>query len=237
MTPTSTTGSTRSKGVVTFLDVLGWKGIYDRKKDAIPSLIALVEGARGMAKNMRGTLTYGEVEVKSISDTIVLFSKCEEAEASLAINLHGQIANWLIPQSINAELPVRGAIAYGDFENKDNIFVGKAVDEAAAWHEQGDWIGVHLSPSADLIFSPVGAEVLWRKHEIPNKAKLKWNPYCVDWAANWTNRPAEISAIKMKFLNLGPIIPEISGKFINTLSFLKSQEKQPTTPGAPALTA
>ncbi len=47
-------------GVVTFLDVLGWKGVYDRKQDAIKSLTRLIEGAKARAKEKtRGRILEG----------------------------------------------------------------------------------------------------------------------------------------------------------------------------------
>ncbi len=211
----------QSGGVVTFLDVLGWKGIYDRKQDAISSLTSLVDGIRLQAERQRGRVV-GDVSIKSISDTIVLFTPCDKSEINTAIEIHGLLCQWAIPESIAAEIPVRGAIAYGEYETKDNIFVGKAVDEAASWHEQSDWIGVHLTPSAQFSFVPDTQSNLWKEFSPPNKSRLNWAPYCVNWTASWRNRQEEIERIKEKFRRLGPIVPEISGKFVHTLKFIEA---------------
>src|SRR4051794_40289231 len=53
----------RGAGVVTFLDVLGWKGVYERKKDALNSLALIVDGLRGQSEQQRGRIT-GEISVK-----------------------------------------------------------------------------------------------------------------------------------------------------------------------------
>ena len=212
-------GETARSGVVTFLDVLGWKGVYDRKKDAILSLTRLIEGVRERAEKQRGRIA-GEVQVKSISDTIAFFSFCSESEIATAIEIHGELCTWLIPESIESEIPVRGATAFGEFEIRDSIFVGKAIDEAASWHEQADWIGVHLTPSAEYVFKPINASGAWKRFGPPNKTRLSWEPHCVDWTRNWTDRAKEISGIKTKFRRLGPIVPEIAGKFSNTLKFI-----------------
>lgn len=217
--------SIQSGGVVTFLDVLGWKGIYDRKQDAISSLTNLVDGLRSQADRQRGRVV-GDVSIKSISDTIVFFTPCSEMEINTAIEIHGSLCQWAIPESIAAEIPVRGAISYGEYETKDNIFVGKAVDEAAAWHEQSDWIGVHLTPSAQFSFVPDGESDLWKEYSPPNKSRLTWTPFCVNWTALWRNRQEEIDRIKAKFCRLGPIVPEISGKFVNTLKFIEAMKPQ-----------
>jgi hypothetical protein len=126
----------------------------------------------------------------------------------------------VIPRSIDQGIPVRGATSYGEFETTDNIFVGKAIDEAAAWHEQSDWIGVHLTPSAEFVFLPSKHTNLWIKHGPPNKSHVSWKPHCVNWVSGLSGGNIEIEIIKSKFRQLGPIVPEITGKFINTLGFI-----------------
>lgn len=210
-----------ASGVVTFLDVLGWKGVYDRKRDAIGSLIRLVDGARNEALKKRGRIMH-EITVQSISDTIALFAFAEEREISDVIEAHGEICKRLIGDSIEAELPVRGAIAYGKFQIRDSIFVGKGIDEAASWHEQSDWIGVHLTPSAEFVFKPNPQSQTWLHYEPPFKNRLRWSTHCVDWTNDWRNREAEEEMVKQKFYRLGPILPEIAGKLTNTLAFAKA---------------
>lgn len=216
------TDKTKTGGVVTFLDVLGWKGVYDRNPDAIASLKQLVEGIRAEAITLQRGRTYSEVDVKSISDTIAIFTQCRDEEASIIIEIHGKLCQWAIPYSIEAEIPVRGATAFGEFEISDNIFVGKAVDEAASWHEHLDWIGVNLTPSAEFMFSPVKDSTSWRPYKAPNKSKIDWSPHCVNWTANWQDRVNKTKSIVDKFRRLGPIVPEITGKFTNTLAFIKA---------------
>ncbi len=207
-------------GVVTFLDVLGWKGVYDRHPDAIDSLARLIEGVHARATEKQRGRILGEVLVKSISDTIAMFTFCSDTEILTTIEVHGELCQWLIPESIEAEIPVRGATAYGEFEIRDNIFVGKAVDEAAAWHEQADWIGVHLPPPAEYVFSPQNPSAAWLHYNPPNKNRLAWTSHCVNWTAGWLNRDQKVAQIKAKFRRLGPIVPDIAAKFANTLSFI-----------------
>ena len=210
----------KQSGVVTFLDVLGWKGVYDRKRDAIGSLTRLIDGVKTRAgTSARGRIIAG-VEIKSISDTIAIFTYCTEAEIAAAIEIHGELCQWLIPESIDSEIPVRGATAFGDFELGESIFVGKAIDEAASWHEQADWIGVHLTPSAEYVFKPKASGSAWSPFTPPNKTRLNWKPHCVDWTKGWSDRGQKIEEIKGKFRRLGPIVPEIAGKFTNTLGFV-----------------
>ena len=211
-------------GVVTFLDVLGWKGVYNRKENPISSLTVLIEGAIKLAERKQRGRTMNAIKVRSISDTIGIFTHASgtNSEISDIIDIHGEICQWLIPQSIESEIPVRGAISFGEFQIFDQIFVGKAIDEAASWHEQSDWIGVHLTPSAEFVYVPRPNSKAWLKYAPPHKTKIAWQPHCVNWASEWEEPWQEEEAIKEKFLRLGPIIPEIAGKFINTLAFIKA---------------
>src|SRR6478609_8047361 len=77
------------KGVITLLDVLGWKGIWQRRDgiDAINKLTALVNRIQ---KNIQRTqdkysersgdtaLVFPQTRVISISDTIAIVSEIEE---------------------------------------------------------------------------------------------------------------------------------------------------------------
>ncbi len=218
--------SANQAGIVTFLDVLGWKGVYDRHSDAIDRLRRLVESVKTNAiQRSRGRII-GKVDVQSISDTIAIFTFCSEKEISAAIEIHGELCQHLIPASIRVGLPMRGATAYGSFEIKDNIFVGKAVDEAASWHEQGNWIGVNLTPSAEFVFSKSESRSAWVTYPAPIKTSMKWEPHCVKWLKEWTDFESEKKSVQVRFLDMGPIVPEVAPKFINTLMFIdKMAEK------------
>ena len=219
-------------GVVTFLDVLGWKGVYNRKENPISSLTVLIEGAIKLAERKQRGRTMNAIKVRSISDTIGIFTHASgtNSEISDIIDIHGEICQWLIPQSIESEIPVRGAISFGEFQIFDQIFVGKAIDEAASWHEQSDWIGVHLTPSAEFIYVPRPNSKTWLKYAPPHKTKIAWQPHCVNWASAWEEPRREEDAIKDKFRRLGPIVPEIAGKFVNTLAFLHAAAKLADAP-------
>ena len=154
-----------------------------------------------------------------------MFTLCGESEVTTAIEIHGELCQWLIPESIKMELPMRGATAYGEFEVIDNIFVGKAVDEAASWHEQGNWIGVNLSPSAEFAFSPLLKSSAWIPFAAPIKVPMKWQPHCVNWVADWDLVAVKTKDVQQRFQRMGPILPEIAPKFINTLSFIKEVAK------------
>lgn len=209
-------------GVVTFLDILGWKGIYNRHEEPLSTLKGLIDYIMQAEVQTRGLLPLGsKIVVKSISDTIVILNRCPRDDATGSIRAHGILCCAAIPYSIERGIPVRGATAAGEYEHSENAFVGKAIDEAAAWHEASDWIGVNLTPSAEFAYSDE-YQTNWVKYDIPLKRGPRWKPHCVNWPFFSQNRVTKESLCR-SFTELGPIIPEITGKFTNTLEFYERQ--------------
>lgn len=214
-------------GVVTFLDILGWKGIYNREENPILLLQSLITGLEGqIEKNWRGRDDI-EIFVRSISDTIVIHCKASEGILNEAIDAHGKLCAFAIAQSIVKRIPLRGATAYGEFQAEHDNYVGKAIDEAAAWHEMGDWIGVHMTPSASYAVD-VSELKNWKDYKPPLKNGLSNNTPCVCWLSDWKNaNPKEnpLRVLKESFRKMGPILPEFSAKFENTLLYAEKMHE------------
>jgi hypothetical protein len=203
-------------GVVTFMDVLGWRGIYQRKPNPLADLEELVSGL--------GALHDGSLHrvpaprIKGISDTIAVFSLGDEEEWPDLINYHGFVAAVAIARGINYEMPIRGATSVGDFQLSENMFVGRAIDEAAGWYEKADWIGVHLTPSADFAFEP-DERSYWVRYMPPLPGAPRWPCPCANWSHAWGTEKQDRESLLRIFRTLGPITPDISNKYINALKF------------------
>lgn len=218
------------KGVVTFLDVLGWKGIWQRKSDPIGDLETLVKQIDGAARSQSRGLSSGDSQTETsltrvmiISDTIVIFTEAAIKDASRAIDLHGNLCKKAIPESIRLGIPVRGATSYGDviISSENSIYAGVAIDEAAAWHEQGDWIGVLMAPTACFIFD-TSTKSSWEACEPPMKHGKQFKTYVVNWRN--TEDTTFLKVIKQNFCAMAPITPEVEHKFSNTVNFLTKTE-------------
>lgn len=209
-------------GIITFLDILGWKGIYSRKPNAISILAHLIKDIKFQQRQYRGQIN-DITEIISISDTIVICTFCFAYEVPTAIDIHGALCQWIIPKSINEGIPVRGVISYGEIDRHENIFIGKAVDDAANWYEQADWIGVHVTPSTEFNID-INNSTKWVRFSPPCKTPMKMKVSCVNWTEDWENGQNELTVIKKKFGELGPISPSIVGKFANTLNFIKKAQ-------------
>lgn len=210
------------EGAVTFLDVLGWKGIWEKRNDALDTLFNFVGEIKTNADLV--TTAYGSTErtmraakttVLSVSDTIAIFTpKPAQADPIHTLQIHARICSFIIPESIRRYIPVRGATSYGKFSTKEAIMIGPAVDEAASWHEAHDWIGVTLTPSANFKINRSEA-VGWKSYTPPYKNKSFGETGCVEWAFDELGK-----SINEYFYEMGPHIPEIASKYSNTLRFL-----------------
>ena len=215
----------QEKGAVTFLDVLGWKGIWERNSDAIARLQDLICKINEKAKEISDEYTRSVTEfrgkdniikVLSISDTIAFFT---EGSVKNAIEIHAKLCAWTIAYAFEQELPLRGAISYGSYSISDNIMLGYAVDEAASWHESTDWIGVILTPSAQINLRNNKPEYVIEYKNIPFKKKINTLNLCVNWS--FEDEDEFIKIINEK----GPHIPEIAPKYLNTLEFLEYNKR------------
>ena len=216
-------------GVVTFLDVLGWKGIWQRKDNPIKALKDLREKLKSNAqKYSKGRDNVGDTSVLSISDTIVLLTDVLNNQPTNALDLHGQLCSEILLFSLELGIPIRGATGYGEFSanETDSVFVGKAIDETASWHEQADWIGVFMTPSAFYLYENENSK-WWLKYNPPIKNNLDFETFVAIWNDLLTKEKTA-NEIAKNFSVLSPIIPEIINKFSNThkfLQFLESSEK------------
>jgi hypothetical protein len=205
------------QGAVTFLDVLGWKGIYERRQssEAINLLSGLFTLILHESKNITESIATSdelkgeETTVLSISDTIAIFTAGNPYHT---LKTHGLICQKAIPESVRRGIPVRGATSYGRFSTKDNIMIGPAVDESASWHESTDWIGVIMTPTAKFELQGEYPDIWTEYKDIPLKKKINGIDRCVDWFLD--GNPSKL------FAEMGPHVPEIAPKYLNTLSFL-----------------
>lgn len=213
-------------GAVTFLDVLGWKGIWQREDNPIQILDGLREKLQENANTYGRGSNIGQTNVLSISDTIVLLTDVPETDNPRdALNLHGRLSAETLFSSLEQGIPLRGATGYGEFSvnANNNIFVGKAIDETASWYEQADWIGVFMTPSAFYSYDSEKTK-WWIRYTPPLKRELKFETFATVWA-EIINSEKTVSEITKSFGNLSPILPEFLIKFSNTHKFLTEIEK------------
>ncbi len=213
---------TFKEGVITLLDVLGWKG-----KTNINSMYNLWDiisenKVNDITKQYSKFTEKGEnIETKviSISDTIIFYTFCDPLNYGIVLELHGEIASDFLIRGLERNILFRGATSLGEFQTKENIFIGPAVDEAASWYERSNWIGIIMSPSAYFKYKkPVNIQTYWIGHDPELKNMRPRLTLCVNWV-----RESKYNTEYMKeyFSQFCPITPEISSKYDNTINFVK----------------
>ena len=195
----------RLVGYLTFADILGWKGIWQKqntdvgKIDNIRKLLTIKSGLNKKFLNDKSFYN-----VKLISDTFVIYSR--------GFELSNKLSKELIKLCLEKGLLIRGATSYGECYNKDMVYVGQAVDEAASWHEKGEEVGIFYTSSARLSInlSDFELEKYHLKNDEVNTKIGKIKTYFINWYDETTEK--KFYEIMKKEI----IYPEISLKYFNT---------------------
>jgi hypothetical protein len=214
-------------GAITFMDFLGWKGIWQNRNGVrhLDSVSTLINNIKNTIQEYTiGLFPYTSgMEISkfiSISDTLAIFTpKIEGCSEVRLIELHARIARYVLEECVKKKYAIRGAISFGRYNTKDSIMIGPGIDECASWHETCDWIGVHLTPSAELIINLSKGTMpsTIEKYDIPVKKGYPKVKYCVRWCVGERQFKALIEEAQA-------LVPEISGKYLNTYDYL--QEKR-----------
>ena len=177
-------------GAIAMLDILGWKGIWQRKSpDQVIAELQDIETSvrhfwEQMEKNPKfvGHQRFKSVDlhVQTMSDTVFIHA---EGSPHPTIELVAGLSGTAICTGVQHGLLIRGALSYGQFCRTDAIFVGPAVDEAASWYEQTEMIGVCLTPHAEMTVRrhSLTLDRLLRKATVQVKGAGAKEMLCVDW--------------------------------------------------------
>ena len=134
----------KKSGYIAVLDVLGFSERIARESDPGRGLDAYIDTVANTVAPHEGL---GRI---LFSDTVVLFSFGDDSESFRQLSL---VASRLLYSLIESEVPVRGAIAHGDFARSDGagsgtVLAGRPIVEAHNYEAIQQWIGIMLAPSA-----------------------------------------------------------------------------------------
>jgi hypothetical protein len=223
-------------GVVVFLDALGVKGIWARAEpESIISsweevLKRLNESIRkspkiGSVGNKTECLDYN---IAAFSDTVIITLKCTDDPAA-HVPLVAKIVSDAFFFALVKGIYFRGVIAIGKFYQSNTLVIGPAIDEAAEWYTQPEWMGVSAAPSASFGLSRLEDQKAdiskwFVKYDIPSKAGYQKG----EWALAWPrDTPKEFTSEKNlttrglildAFANR-PVSVAAAQKYKNTLAF------------------
>ena len=235
------------KGFLTFADILGWKGIWQRDKEINSKTknvnkLKNIKSKLGILEKNQSSNEKRSIEINLISDTFIIGSD------DLSIN--NELCKKLITLCLEENLLIRGATAFGEYYNEEMIYIGEAVDEAASWHEKGEEIGIFYTPSARLKLENKIKEELEdkvkkdledeTKKELENKIKKDFlekiglfekniatkigeiNSYVIPWFKEEENQNYFFQIMEKEI-----VYPEISKKYFNTEKTIKNYENPP----------
>ena len=103
--------------------------------------------ARAVNEAKRRTKKWAEIRHACFSDTFLIYSDDDSASDFAAMDM---VARWFVHFLIMNRIPVRGAVACGDFyaDSEHSPYFGKALVEAYEYGEAQDRLGYLLCPSA-----------------------------------------------------------------------------------------
>jgi hypothetical protein len=186
------------KGAVAFVDFLGQKGIWDRHDSNV--VLANIKKLRDVVRQHQVLGSeYLEAQFKAgaakinieaifVSDTMCIFCWYEHPDnphnkLCALVYMVGKVVANLIREAALIDPPrsLRGCISVGEFDFSDDILIGKAVDEAATYHEAADGAFTFLTPSAQNCLEEAAKEggmndeelSLFIQYEVPVKVKAR----------------------------------------------------------------
>jgi hypothetical protein len=155
-----------------------WVAYFDLL--AISSLIATdkhVDVFFALSEAQRRAKESQSEEVYSVwfSDTFVLYSDGDSKSDFVAVHTE---AVWFMYWLTLKLVPVRGALAFGDFyaDGGNQLFFGRALIESYRYGESQDWLGLVVAPSAEArlrdVGMPLGKHLLgdYARWQIPFKS-------------------------------------------------------------------
>lgn len=241
---------TMEQGTIAFIDVLGFKGIWqDRNPEFVVEIFMGVEKRVQETHNQNNTCIKNQIQsakipppsVTVLSDTIVIVIRSDNTGACLTYM--SLIIVDLFRYFSSKDLFFRGAIGYGDFYQNGNTFIGPAIDDVATWYEAANWIGVIATPKTSFIIDTfaslqfsITAEnkelniPCYIKYNVPSKeGGKKYNLNSLNWPAyietQFTGVPKGIYAaekeMKKSFSRQPPFGNDVLIKYEYTLDFVR----------------
>ena len=224
------------EGVVVFLDALGVKGIWARAEPE-GVINSWQEVLRRLNESIKCSPKIGNVGNKSecldynifaFSDTVIITLKCKNDPAA-HVPLVAKIVSEPFIYAMVKGIYFRGVIAIGKFYQSNTLVIGPAIDEAAEWYTQPEWMGVSTAPSASFGLSRLEdqkADVSkwFVKYDIPSKSGVQKSEWALAWPRENIDDPLVGKHLSKRGLILDtfankPISVAAVAKYKNTLAF------------------
>jgi hypothetical protein len=247
-------------GSVAFLDALATRGVWNHASptQAVARWDDYLNTLRYWANSPIGnedrrSRTRVDFGVSSFSDTMLITAVSKSPDENLVVDL-AQLLQYPFIDAVQSGILLRGVISYGMFVQSEASVVGPAVDEAAAWYELPEWLGISLTPSAKYAVAQISPEpeglsdilVPWEVPLSPEKSggRSSYNTLALNWpgpAEAFTageraaqgppggpNQPRErYRRTLLRALSANPTLAAHVSKHENTLEFFDEWYRRP----------
>ena len=178
-------------GAVVIMDVLGFKGIWQRyeAKSILQGMRVfekMVYAAERLTEETEGDVWDFGVQPKYrfrfMSDTLIVgcwlqgqarAGASQDVAAAASLYLLCRLTSRLLAVATGLGFPFRGCITTGEFDMLRNFVIGPAVDEAAEWADKADGAIVWLRPCAVTLYKMFGPSRSKRHVFYPYKVPIK----------------------------------------------------------------
>ncbi len=234
------------EGVVVFLDALGVKGIWARAEPegVITSWEEVLKRLNESIKNSPKIGSIGNkpealnYSIAAFSDTVIITLKCTDDPAA-HVPLVAKIISDAFFFALIKGIYFRGVIAIGKFYQSKTLMIGPAIDEAAEWYTQPEWMGVSTAPSASFGLSRLEDQKAdisqwFIRYDIPAKAGMQKEEWALAWPREALRNSDTEGSLTARGLILDafanrPISVAAAQKYKNTLAFfdyVSAQDKE-----------
>ena len=222
-----------SYGLVAFFDILGYRQIIANNE--IKEAASIVKGAlkkvtefQKNADRIEKAFKYSSpINYLAFSDSILVYTSYSKQIISpkLQAGIFAAGCAGLCGQFFEEGLPVRGAIAKGEFFIEQTSFVGQAIVKAYEFAKAMEMAGCVIVPTAEAEFDGTSDPLnLLFRYSAPLKGNQRQNlltlNLCFSLLVKDEDVPREF-AIKQFSRHNKNINPEVVGKLNNTIDFLE----------------
>jgi len=232
-------------GVIAFLDILGFKGIWTREQPRV--VLEAMRRIKRRGRQLQGRDRSGSIvvadgfdhRVKCVSDTVIVVVAprgrgCTERMMYRAMYSAAWIAGSIMNDALSGPVPLlfRGCLGVGLMKMAGDFLIGPAVDETASQFERADGPFFWLTPSALALsneyadtFTERIEPALMTRYQVPLNSKhsegvdtLVHSYFGVRCPPEyWSELEAQIAAA----FGPRPLCEAVDRKYSNTVSFLR----------------
>lgn len=208
-----------------YFDLLGFSQLV--RTSEIQSVLPTYEKALEAIEEKANPKQAKGISYSWFSDTFIIFTKGCSLED---FGLIEQTARLFFQKLILHEIPVRGALSFGDLytQQEKNIFLGEALMDAYEYGEKQNWLNFVIAPSACDALGKLSFPIEERAHYrlVSNNGVITHPNNENVWAYAFNNGTINNQNPFLKALlamrEKSP--PEVYDKYDNTIQFIEKHE-------------